>query len=96
MECDWDYEDCEPEPDSSDLRSPRCNGCELAKLKWELGDRFLMLPDGIYELGASPHPGQGTPRHYNGKPIRFLVWGMSYEHSDECYHWQPPRKGIKK
>lgn len=34
--------------DSSDmymmgLRPPRCNGCKYARLKWELGDRFLSL-----------------------------------------------------
>lgn len=83
-----------PPRDSSDLlamglRAPRCNGCTLAEWRWKLGDRFLMLPKGVYELDAEPRPGQGEPRRHGGRPIRFHFWGMSYGHSDECYHWSP-------
>lgn len=74
------------------LRGPRCNGCKLAKLKYELGDRFLMvLGEGVYELDAEPRPGQGEPQSHEGRPIRFRWWGMSYGHSNECYGWQPPK-----
>jgi len=74
------------------FRGPRCNGCSLAKFKYELGDKFLMIRGkGVYELDAEPRPGQGEPQSYEGRPIRFHWWGMSYQHSDECYHWQPPK-----
>lgn len=73
------------------LRAPRCNGCKQEQLKYELGDNFLSLPDGIYELDAQPRQGQGKPDTHNGRPIRFRFWGMSYGHSDECYNWQPPK-----
>lgn len=72
------------------LRPSRCNGCKLAEWKGKLGDKFLLLPDGVYELDAEPTRGQGEPREHDGHPIRFHWWGMSYEHSDECYHWKPP------
>ena len=71
------------------LRPPRCNGCTLAQLKYELGDKLIYLPGGIYELDAKPIPGQGGPSSYKGRPIRFRFWGMSYGHSDECYNWHP-------
>lgn len=73
------------------LRGGICNGCSLKQLKWQLGDKFLMLPQGIYELDAEPEEGQGEPQQYNGRPIKFHMWGMSYEHSDECYHWSSPQ-----
>ena len=76
------------------LRGAICNGCSLAKLKHELGKKFLMLPDGIYELDAQPVEGQGKPMVYKGKPIRFHMWGMSYEHSDECYNWKLTSKKV--
>lgn len=88
----------EPAPfDSSDLyqmglRAPRCNGCEVAKLKHELGDKFLLMPDGIYELDAEPREGQGEPYVWDGRSIRWHFWGMSYDHSDECYNWQPSKE----
>ena len=73
----------------------RCNGCKLAKLRHTLGDKFLMIPgQGVYELDAQPSPGQGEPQSYEGRPIRFHWWGMSYGHSDECYHWQPQGGGL--
>ena len=68
-----------------------CNGCKLAKLRYILGDKFLMIPgEGIYELDAEPRPGQGEPQSHEGRPVRFHFWGMSYGHSDECFHWRPP------
>jgi len=94
----WDFE---PGPmDSSDmlamgLRPPRCNGCKFAKLKHELGDKFLHLRGehgwhDVYELDAEPTPGQGEPLEHEGRPIRFRASFMSIGHSDECYHWRPP------
>ena len=92
----FDYEPGPGPIDSDDmytmgLRPARCNGCELAKLRWELDDKFLMLPgQGIYELDAIPSKGQGEPSEHNGRPIQFRMWGMNYGHSDECYKWKPP------
>lgn len=73
------------------LRPPRCNGCERKKLKHQLGEKFLQLPTGIYELDAEPAKGQDEPKSHEGRPIRFVIWGMSYGHSDECYNWRPPK-----
>lgn len=87
------------------LRAPRCNGCDYARLKHELGDKFLSLNEGgwvaVYELGAEPAPGQGEPQEHEGKPIRHKSSFMSVGHSDECYGWRPPTsrpgpKGEKK
>lgn len=76
------------------LRPPRCNGCEYARLRWELGDKFLSLNKAgwvaVYELDAEPVPGQGEPREHDGRPIRHRGSFMSVGHSDECYHWSPP------
>ena len=82
------------EPYEMGLRAPRCNGCDLARLKWELGDKFLVLYGSIYEMGATPSPGQGL-KEWKGVSVKFRMWGMSYGHSDECYNWKPPaeRKG---
>ena len=77
----------------------KCNGCKLKEYKWKLGKKFLLMPGpngGVYELDAEPIEGQGHPKEYNGRPLRFCWWGMSYGHSDECYDWHPPRKKIKK
>ena len=79
------------------LRSPRCNGCTYAKLKHELGDRFLSLSTGdgriaVFELGAQPYPGQGEPQEYEGRSVRNRGTFMSIGHSDECYHWKPPNQ----
>ena len=75
------------------LRPARCTGCEYARLKWELGDKFLALHDwliSVYELDAEPSPGQGEPYTYKGHPIRHRASFMSIGHSDECYQWKPP------
>jgi hypothetical protein len=96
-----EWYDWEPAPiDSYDLyamglRAPRCNGCEYAKLKWELGDKFLALKDehgwtNVYELDREPGKGQGEPYEHEGRPVYCRVGFMSIQHSDECYHWQPP------
>ena len=69
---------------------PRCNGCKLAHCKSQLGDKFLLLPSGVYKLDAPPCEGQGEPTEHDGRPIRFVWWGMSYGHRDECRNWQPP------
>jgi len=74
------------------LRSGRCNGCKLAQLKHELGEKFLIVDGAVYELGAEPLPGQGTPQSHEGRPIQFRAWFMSTGHSDECYHWKPPEE----
>ena len=55
------------------LRSARCNGCELEKVKWELGDKFLMLDSRIYELDAPFAPGQNEPLEYEGRPINIVM-----------------------
>ncbi len=64
----------------------RCNGCQLKKYKKELGKRFLMLNNTIYEKGAEPLEGQGEPSSYKGQPIRFVMYGMSFGHSydEDC------------
>jgi len=90
----------EPAPMDSDdlyrgLRSPRCNGCAYAKLKYELGHRMVVIRDtfiNVYELNAQPVAGQ-SKRHmqYEGHPIRYRAGFLSIEHSDECYHWKPPK-----
>lgn len=78
------------------LRSARCNGCTYAKLKYELGDKFLSLPVGgwiaVFELDAQPYPGQAEPLEHDGRPIRNRGGFMSIGHSDECYHWRPPEE----
>jgi hypothetical protein len=74
------------------LRAPRCNGCEYAQLKHKLGDRFLSVnEDGwtaVYELDATPRPGQAETEH-EGRPIQSRSSFMSIKHSDECYYWKP-------
>jgi hypothetical protein len=70
------------------LRAPRCNGCKLAEYKHRLGDKFLLLSDGVFEYDAEPMNGQSW-LVYKGRPVKFLMWGMAYGHSDECYHWSP-------
>lgn len=77
-----------------DLRPPRCNGCKLAQLKHELGDKFLVLLGTVYELDTKPSSGQGEPTSHEGRPIRFRFWGMAYGHSDECYNWRPPKSDM--
>ena len=77
------------------LRGPRCNGCKFARLKHELGDKFLYLVEHawsttVYELDAEPMSGQGEPHEHEGRSIRFRASFMSIRHSDECYHWRPP------
>lgn len=78
------------------LRSARCNGCEFARWKHELGDRCLVLNISgwptVYELDAAPRQGQSEPHEHDGRPIRFHASFMSVEHSDECYHWKPKGK----
>ena len=74
------------------LRPPRCNGCKLAQLRHELGDKLLLLGGTVYELDAEPAPGQGEPTSHEGRPIRWIFRGMSYGHSDECYRWRPPKE----
>lgn len=105
------FEEWESGPiDSADmlamgLRAPRCNGCDYARLRWELGDKFLSLNKGgwvaVYELDADPTPGQGEPQEHEGRPVRHKASFMSVGHSDECYGWRPPTsrpgpKGEKK
>ena len=95
----YDYDDYESGPiDSSDayamgLRPARCNGCEFAKFRHELGNKFLYLQEygwhSVYELDAKPNPKQGEPREHEGHQIRFRASFMSIGHSDECYHWKP-------
>lgn len=76
------------------LRAPRCNGCEHARLRWELGNKFLSRNEAgwvaVYELDAEPAPGQGEPQEHDGRPIRHKSSFMSIGHSDECYGWKPP------
>ena len=74
------------------LRGGRCNGCKLRQYRYELGDKFLLKAGTIYKLDAPPLEGQDTPLSHNDRPIQFMMWGMSYEHSDECYSWRPPKK----
>lgn len=74
------------------LIAPSCNGCKLAQLKYELGDKFLKLASGIYEIDALPEEGQADPTMYNGHVVRFRFRGIDYGHSDECYHWKPPKQ----
>jgi len=77
------------------FRDPICNGCKYARLKYELGDKFLSLRSErgwitVYELDAEPRPSQGEPREYEGRPIQCRMAFLSIGHSDECYHWHPP------
>lgn len=77
------------------LRGARCNGCEYARLKYQLADKFLVLRDGwvnVYEKGAPPVAGQSIIEH-EGKPIQHKGSFLSVGHSDECYHWKPPHQG---
>lgn len=120
------YDEYGPAPiDSYDLyamglRSARCNGCKFTKLKWELGDKSLVLQSSrwtgvlaalragwwagafqalrgyrrwtkVYELDQGPIPGQGKPLTHKGRPIRYHASFTSVGHSDECYHWRPPK-----
>ena len=78
------------------LRPARCNGCEVAKLKHKLGDKFLLLRresdwQSVYELDADPERGQAEPLAHEGRPICSRGSFLSIGHSDECYNWQPPR-----
>lgn len=75
------------------LRPARCNGCSYTKLKHELGDKFLVLNDGmvsVFEFDAEPTKGQGKPLEHNGRSIRWRGSFMSIGHSDECWNWKPP------
>lgn len=60
-----------------------CNGCELGSYKRQLGDRFLLIDNTIYELDKQPAKGQAEPYEYEGRPICFVMWGMSLEHSND-------------
>lgn len=77
------------------LRPARCAGCEAEKLTWELGDKCLITREHngtcFYELDAKPRHGQGR-KEYMGRPVRFKNWFSSTGHSDECYHWTPPKE----
>ena len=95
-----EHDEWEPRPWGSfdlyamGLRAPRCNGCDYARLKHELGDRFLSRNEGgwvaVYELDAEPAPGQSETHEREGRPIRHKASFMSVGHSDECYGWKPP------
>jgi len=79
------------------LRGPRCNGCKYARLKYELGNKFLALKGcygwiNIYELDARPASGQSEPLEHEGRPIHHRIGFAGIAHSDECYHWKPPKK----
>lgn len=78
------------------LRPPRCSGCKYAQLKYELGNRFLVLNEkpriNVYELDAEPFSGQGEPSEHEGRPIQYRAGFMSIGHSDECYNWQSPKE----
>ena len=77
------------------LRSARCNGCQLAQKKHELGEQFLMIHDGwyhVYELDAEPEAGQAAPHKHQERSIRKHCAFMGIGHSDECYNWQPPKE----
>ena len=102
---DYNYDDeYESGPIDSDdayamgLRAARCNGCKYAKLKYELGEKFLYLTVGgwptVYELDAEPLLGQGKPMEHEGRSIRFHAGFMSIGHSNECYNWQPPKEAM--
>ena len=96
------YDEYESGPIDSDdayamgLRAPRCNGCKYTQLKYELGDKFLVLRTGgwptVYELDAEPYPDQGEPEEHEGRPIRYHASFISIGHSDECYNWHPPKE----
>ena len=60
-----------------------CNGCQLSDYKKKLGDKFLMLGNTIYELDKQPAKGQNKPYENRGRPICFVMWGMSLEHSSD-------------
>ena len=82
------------------LRAPRCNGCEYARLKHELGDNFLEREEEgwvtVFELDAHPVPSQGNPQAYEGRPVRFRASFMSIGHSYECYNWHPLGVGDRR
>lgn len=82
------------------LRGPRCNGCEFARIKYELGEKVYVHRSGtwttMYRRGEAPHEGQGEPFvDDNNEPIGFIVSFMSIEHSDECFKWKPPKRRVK-
>ena len=60
-----------------------CNGCLLKEYRKKLGNKFLMLNNTIYELDKSPLKGQSEPLEFQGRPIQFVMWGMSFGHSHD-------------
>ena len=63
----------------------RCNACHVNTLRKQLGKKFLMIANTVYELDAEVAPGQGEPMEFEGRPIKFHVWVMANEHSGEGY-----------
>lgn len=67
-----------------------CNYCRNEELKKLLDDRYLLLPNSysgwptVYEIGKKPIKGQGPPKSYQGKPIRFHVAFMALPNQCEC------------
>ena len=59
----------------------KCNGCKNAKLRKELGDKYLLLGNTVYEYDAAPYPGQDQPLSHNGRSIQFHAWFMEIAHS---------------
>ncbi len=57
-----------------------------------LGKRIKIMWTCVYELDAEPAAGQGKPKIYKGRSIRHRGAFPSVGHSDECYHWKPPRE----
>lgn len=58
-----------------------CNGCSLARLKREYGDRLIKYLGSWYVKGDSPADGQGEPlKLEDGTPIRFVAWFMDEGH----------------
>ena len=59
----------------------KCNGCYLARLKKQWGNRLVKVGDSYYLAGMKPSPGQAEPTHLpNGIPIQFVIWFMGEGH----------------
>ena len=58
-----------------------CNGCDLARLKKQYGEKLIKVGGSWYIKGEQPLEGQGEPFALeDGTPIRFAAWYMEEGH----------------
>ena len=63
------------------IKSNKCNGCEVERLKKVYGDGLIKFNGEWYLKNETPLAGQEEPCQLpDGTPIRFVAWFMSEGH----------------